>query len=206
MQRGTHVQLRIDINNDGSWDITKNSNRDLPALRRDIKYTANWTRVWQMAEGIHAYEICVNTDRRFVEKNYDNNCALGTFSASASAPTANSRSTAAQPFTLNLARGANGLEVSRMQIFLQNEGYLDEDASLGLFEQTTEEAIKLFQEDQKLRLTGRWDAPTRSRADDLGVERPPQSLNTEQEQLAMTLQATRSKLTRIQALLKLLRQ
>lgn len=69
------AQARIDINNDGTWDVESDV-KFVPRLIEDISgVTLNWKGIWTITAGTHRFEVCVDTENKIAESNETNNCA-----------------------------------------------------------------------------------------------------------------------------------
>lgn len=72
------TRLRIDLNNDGIWDIiTKDTYTDL--LDAGEKQREHWDNVCAATQGTHKYEICTDALSNINEPNENNNCTSKTF-------------------------------------------------------------------------------------------------------------------------------
>jgi len=75
----SQTSLRIDLNNDGSWDILPAAVAT-PALEIDYVYRASWPDVATAQAGIHKYEICADTPGKSVNESKEtNNCVSKIF-------------------------------------------------------------------------------------------------------------------------------
>lgn len=74
--------LRLDINNNGSWDIIAGA-VSIPALAINGADTALWREVWAGTAGTYKFEICADAvsepEFRITESIETNNCAIRTF-------------------------------------------------------------------------------------------------------------------------------
>jgi len=68
----SYPRLRIDINNDGDWDILDNESTDSLAVGESE--TELFTHVWAATPGTHKYEICADATSYIAESNETNNC------------------------------------------------------------------------------------------------------------------------------------
>jgi hypothetical protein len=75
----SYTRLRIDINNDGTYDWTNASNKSTGNLAAGGSETENWSSVWTAVVGTHKYEICADVTSVITESNETNNCATQTF-------------------------------------------------------------------------------------------------------------------------------
>ena len=70
--------LRIDVGNDGTWDVTP-ANAATSALSGGSSETENWNNVWTAVDGTHKYEICADATGVVSETDNGNNCRSTTF-------------------------------------------------------------------------------------------------------------------------------
>lgn len=74
----SQTRLRIDIDNNGSWDITP-ADQSTGSLGYFATETETWTNIWTAVAGTHRYEICADATNVVVEQNESNNCATANF-------------------------------------------------------------------------------------------------------------------------------
>lgn len=78
----SNVRLRLDIDNNGSWDLTKEDTIEkmdfAPPLFSTVWFGGK-SGVWTAKTGTHKYEICADTENIIIESNENNNCASQTF-------------------------------------------------------------------------------------------------------------------------------
>ena len=74
----SQTRLRLDINNDGSFDVTP-ANQTTNALAPGATEVENWTNAWTAQVGTHRFEICADSSSVITESNESNNCATQTF-------------------------------------------------------------------------------------------------------------------------------
>lgn len=67
----SNTRLRIDLNNDGSWDTIVGS-QSTGALAISASEIENWN--WTAVSGTHKYEICADSTNVVVESNESDNC------------------------------------------------------------------------------------------------------------------------------------
>jgi subtilase family serine protease len=74
----SHTRLRIDIDNNSTWDVipSNNSTAPIPAGGTELE---SWTSVWTAVAGTHLYQICADVLTAVPESNNSNNCADYTF-------------------------------------------------------------------------------------------------------------------------------
>ena len=197
----TKAQLRIDENNDGSWDVV--SDKTLIPLVSKQKYVLRWSKIWTAKPGVHKYEICVDVDSAIAEADENNNCVSSEFVVGGTvAPPP-----VAPPLAQDLSQGAKGSTVTQLQTYLANDQYMD-DTPTGTYGPKTTQAINEFQEDNDLSVTGKWDAKTRAKAGELFKESTPKASpqsripDSQRQSLANSLNAIRELLNQLKATLQ----
>ena len=76
-KQSSAARLRIDVGEDGSWDVTLQS-ESLGSLATNKSARVTWT--WKpTTKGNHGWELCADTPSSIVESNEVNNCASGSF-------------------------------------------------------------------------------------------------------------------------------
>ena len=169
-------RLRIDENNDGSWE------KAITSIKQ------KWPVVWTAKSGVHKYEICADPANGINEVAAETNNCVETVFAIGNAP---GTSRVLQVFSQNLRLGNTGNEVTQAQQFLADELYLEEVPS-GTFDSLTQSAIKEFQVDEEIPTTGVWDDTTRSVVNErTGASKPPTTRAQPQKRFGfiVTLQA-----------------
>lgn len=71
------TRLRIDVGNNGSWDIDVNASTGL--LLQNGREEEVWANIWTATLGTHKFEICADVNNAVDEGNENNNCASGVF-------------------------------------------------------------------------------------------------------------------------------
>lgn len=71
---GSDARLRIDIGNDGSWDLLSPP-LALDAILAGERDIASWTFQWNAPVGAYLVEACVDVNNKITEANELNNCA-----------------------------------------------------------------------------------------------------------------------------------
>lgn len=71
------ARLRVDIGNNGSWDI--DTNASVGQLLQNEKEEKVWADVWTATFGTHKFEICADVNNVVGEGNELDNCASGVF-------------------------------------------------------------------------------------------------------------------------------
>lgn len=75
--------LRVDKNNDGTWDEFLGQISTGESVRSNITiFTGSWIEIWQATYGTHRYEICSDAGGSVAESNENNNCSIGVFAVS----------------------------------------------------------------------------------------------------------------------------
>lgn len=75
----SQTRLRIDIGNNGTFDVTP-ANNSTASLSINATEIETWTNVWTAVGGTHKFEICADNQATIAESNEANNCATQTFS------------------------------------------------------------------------------------------------------------------------------
>ncbi len=70
----SQARLRIDLSNDGSWDITVNPNQSTAALAINANETETWNNAWIAISGTHKFEICADILGSVSESDEADNC------------------------------------------------------------------------------------------------------------------------------------
>jgi len=83
--RGSWTRLRLDVNNDGTWNWLPD-NRWTGNLAAGAAETETWSG-WTAVVGTHKFEICADVTDRVDESNEGNNCTTKTFTVTAPPPT-----------------------------------------------------------------------------------------------------------------------
>lgn len=81
----SHAQLRLDIDADGSWDLTP-AQVAVPDLAADESVSVTWSDIWVATPGTHRFEICADAQGQVAESNEDNNCTIQTLTVADSCP------------------------------------------------------------------------------------------------------------------------
>jgi len=80
----TFVSLRIDVGNNGTWDVSRGQITidSLPGSLSGTKYlfTASWIDAWTGVVGTHRFAICADAGGSVAESDETNNCRSYTFS------------------------------------------------------------------------------------------------------------------------------
>jgi hypothetical protein len=79
------TRLRIDVNNDGTWDVTPATVSTSP-LASGATQTATWSNVWTATAGTHKFEICADVTNVISEASEGNNCTSQIFTVSSNNP------------------------------------------------------------------------------------------------------------------------
>ena len=74
----SQTRLRIDKNNDGTWDVLP-ANQSTDALAVNATQTATWSNAWIATAGTHKYEICADATGIITESDDNNNCVSKIF-------------------------------------------------------------------------------------------------------------------------------
>ncbi len=74
----SQTRLRLDLNNDGSYDTTF-ANQSTAALAAGAIETETWSNAWTAVAGTHRFEICADINNNVSESNESNNCLTQTF-------------------------------------------------------------------------------------------------------------------------------
>ena len=188
--------MRVDENNDGTWDVT--SDKTIIPLVSKQKFPLSWNKVWTAKPGVHKYEICVDVDGAVAEADENNNCVSSTFVVGGTVVSP----AAAPPLAQDLTRGVKGQTVVQLQNYLKDEQYL-EDAPAGTYDSATEQAVKDFQTDNDVPITGKWDTETRSKAAEFFTDQAAQSrvIDPRAQILANAIEAIQELLNRLRGTL-----
>lgn len=87
----SQTRLRIDIDNNGTWDVNP-TNQNTGALAISGTENEIWSSAWTATTGTHKYEICADVTGTNTESNEGDNCITQTFTinpAVNNSPTAN---------------------------------------------------------------------------------------------------------------------
>ena len=76
------TSLRIDAQNNGSWDIVA-SELELNNLNGGETTTLEWTSVWRTVKGFNRLEVCTDTNNELIEADSQNNCRSSIFNVKA---------------------------------------------------------------------------------------------------------------------------
>lgn len=68
-------RLRIDVGNNGSWDVTVSPNQSTGVLAPSGSEIETWNNAWTATAGTHRFEICADTTGVVTESNEGNNCS-----------------------------------------------------------------------------------------------------------------------------------
>ena len=79
------ARLRLDINNDGTFDLTP-ANQTTTALAVGSVETETWSNAWTVTTGTHRLEICADVGSTITESSEANNCLTTTFTVGSSNP------------------------------------------------------------------------------------------------------------------------
>lgn len=75
--------IRVDVDNNGSWDENYESWKDFSPLIAGEEITDS-LGAFQLSSGIHKIEVCTDPERVISESNEDNNCASAIFTVATS--------------------------------------------------------------------------------------------------------------------------
>lgn len=85
------VSLRVDVDNDGSWDIHPGQITidSLPGTLAQTQYlfTSTWIDTWTATAGTHRFEICADAGGSIAESDEGNNCRISNFTVASSGTT-----------------------------------------------------------------------------------------------------------------------
>lgn len=70
----TTVRLRLDVNNDGTWETVTPSTMSVMALPSGWGEQKTWSSAWTSVAGLHGFEICIDIDNTAKEFDELNNC------------------------------------------------------------------------------------------------------------------------------------
>lgn len=73
------TRLRIDIGNNGTWDINPYNNGTGPFSSANGTETDRWSNIWVAQKGTHKFEICTDVTNGVGEANENNNCYVNFF-------------------------------------------------------------------------------------------------------------------------------
>ena len=73
------TRLRIDIGNNGTWDITPTNKSTGVFSSAGATEIETWTNVWTAQKGTHKFEVCTDVNNGVGEVNEANNCLVKTF-------------------------------------------------------------------------------------------------------------------------------
>lgn len=73
----TITRLRIDVGNNGSWDIATDATTG--QLFPNKAEEEIWADIWTATLGVHKFEICADINNTANERSESNNCASGVF-------------------------------------------------------------------------------------------------------------------------------
>lgn len=71
------TRIRLDINNNGSWNLT--GTRATGSLAVNATENESWNSFWTATSGTHKYEICADSAGGVTESDETNNCITRTF-------------------------------------------------------------------------------------------------------------------------------
>lgn len=104
------TRLRIDRDNDGSWDVA--SNRSAGALAPNGIEIEEWNTIWTALAGTHTYEVCVDSEGTVTESDEENNCVTQIFTVSPPGPFTYSLSASGDILVLRTGSGSNAVSAS----------------------------------------------------------------------------------------------
>lgn len=79
------MRLRLDIDNNGTWDITRQTDITGP-FETSVSTYGLFKNMWTATAGTHLVEICADVNNIVSEVNEDNNCNTKTFTINAGQP------------------------------------------------------------------------------------------------------------------------
>lgn len=111
----SQTRLRIDIGNNGTYDVTVSPNQSTGSLAPGLNETETWTNSWPAQAGTHRFEICADvTNTNPSEVSESDNCRITNFNVAPARPNYQVSSIGAvDPITLNpLATVVAGQNIS----------------------------------------------------------------------------------------------